>query len=214
MSEFASGLFAPFMVTKTLTTLGATFFTIGAKLFPSFTSRANGLLSTWTCKGAFGVPLPLSPLFKAKPVARESAVPPSKSVPNASGLIDFLVIVFSVLIFHYDPARLANALLEHYNTERKRFFGFSFSATDALSNPKTVPPWTLLVSGPEIASVLFFRVQDTSLEVFHAEAFLGPTTNAKARAGLWVRTRSIRLSLTPRSLSSAGSTVNSHTIPG
>ncbi len=41
MSEFASGLFDPFIVTKILTTLGATFFTIGAKLLPSFTSRAN-----------------------------------------------------------------------------------------------------------------------------------------------------------------------------
>ena len=79
-------------MTKILTTLGATFFTIGAKLLPSFTSRANGLLSTCTCKGAFCVPLPFSPLFKAKPVARESAEPPSKSTPNASGLSDFLVI--------------------------------------------------------------------------------------------------------------------------
>jgi hypothetical protein len=38
--------------------------------------------------------------------------------------------------------------------------------------------------------------------------------NVKARAGLWVRTRSIRSSLTPCSLSSAGSPVSSHTNPG
>src|SRR5580700_9327785 len=117
MSEFASGLFAPFIVTKILTTLGATFFTIGAKLLPSFTSRVKGVLSTWTCKGAFCVPFPVSPLFKAKAVAMASPEP-SKSKLNESGLSDFLVIDnFSLLITHYDPAELTNPLLEHYKVE-------------------------------------------------------------------------------------------------
>jgi hypothetical protein len=109
-------------VTKILTTLGATFFTIGAKLLPSFTSRVNGVLSNWTCKGAFCVPLSFAPLFKAKPVARKSAEPPSKSVPHTSGFSDFLIInSLSWFIAHYEPTELTDALLEHYKMEIERF---------------------------------------------------------------------------------------------
>jgi hypothetical protein len=132
MSLFASGLFAPFIVTKILTTLGATFFTIGAKLVPSFTSRASGVLSTWTFSGAVLVPLASSPLLRAKPVARESADPPNKRMLITSGLSDFLVIDTFVWLFaHYGPTELTNALLEYYKTVRNRVQEPQFRSQDS-----------------------------------------------------------------------------------
>src|ERR1700722_19741110 len=129
MSEFASGLFAPFIVTEIFTTLGATFLTIGAKLLPSFMSRVNGLLSTWTCNGAFCVPLLFSPPFTAKPVAMVSAEPPSKSMLHTSGFSDFLVIIYkSWFAVHYDPSEVTNALLEHYKLVREAFGGWEMKS--------------------------------------------------------------------------------------
>jgi hypothetical protein len=70
MSECDIGFSEAFIVTETLTTLGATFCTIGAKLVPFFTSRTNGLLSSRICNGAFPVSLPLfDPGLKANPMA-------------------------------------------------------------------------------------------------------------------------------------------------
>ena len=125
MSGFDSGFSDAFIVTKTLTTLGATFFTIGAKLLPSFTSRANGLLSTCTCNGAFCVSLPFDAVLKARPVPKDNAAPPSKSTLNLSGLSDFLVMnSFVRFMEHCAPTDLTKALLEHYKVESERLKGF------------------------------------------------------------------------------------------
>jgi hypothetical protein len=62
--------------------------------------------------------LPFAPLFKAKPVASESAEPPSKNMLIASGFIDFLVInSWYLLVTHYETTELTIALLEHYKIE-------------------------------------------------------------------------------------------------
>ena len=119
-------------MTKILTTLGATFFTIGAKLVPSFTSRASGVLSTWTFSGAFFVPLASSPLLRAKPVARESADPPNKRMLITSGLSDFLVIDTFVWLFaHYGPTELTSALLEYYKMVRNRIQDLELRSQDS-----------------------------------------------------------------------------------
>src|SRR5271165_6040626 len=121
MSGFDIGLSDAFIVTKTLTTLGATFFTIGAKLLPSFTSRANGVSSTCTCNGAFCASLPLDAVLKARPVPKDNAAPPSKNTPNLSGLSDFLVMnSFVRFMGHCAPTDLTKALLEHYKVESER----------------------------------------------------------------------------------------------
>ncbi len=120
MSGFDIGFPDAFIVTKTFTTLGTTFFTIGAKLLPSFTSRANGLLSTCTCNGAFCVSLPSEAVLKARPVPKVNAAPPSKSTLSLSGLSDFLVMnSFVRFTQHCEPTDLTEALLEHYKAERK-----------------------------------------------------------------------------------------------
>jgi len=97
MSGFDIGFSDGFIATKTFTTLGATFLTIGAKLVASCAFRNNGLLSTCTCNGAFWVSLPFDAGLKAKPVPKDNAVPPSKSVLNLSRPSIFFVIEFLLL---------------------------------------------------------------------------------------------------------------------
>src|SRR5271165_6469121 len=124
MSGFDIGLSDAFIVTKTLTTLGATFFTIGAKLLPSFTSRANGVSSTCTCNGAFCLSLPFDAVLKARPVPKDNAAPPSKSTLSLSGLSDFLVMNSFVRFTDCEPTDLTKAFLEHYKVQSERLNGF------------------------------------------------------------------------------------------
>src|SRR6266446_4899121 len=108
----------PPVVTKTFTTLGVTDLTIGAKEFPSFTSRLSGELSTCNWRLAFA---PLS----FGPEALKASVPPARNAAavNAAkgGSIAFLGFINGLFNYwpNYARAHLTRSLLEHYKGERK-----------------------------------------------------------------------------------------------
>src|SRR5260221_1933644 len=108
----------PPVVTKTFTTLGVTDLTIGAKEFPSFTSRVSGELSTCNWRLAFA---PLS----FGPEALKASVPPARNAAavNAAkgGIIAFLGFINGLFNYwpNYARAHLTRSLLEHYKGERK-----------------------------------------------------------------------------------------------
>src|SRR5260221_3162606 len=108
----------PPVVTKTFTTLGVTDLTIGAKEFPSFTSRLSGELSTCNWRLAFAP-------FSFGPEALKASVPPARNAAavNAAkgGSIAFLGFINGLFNYlpNYARAHLTRSLLEHYKGETK-----------------------------------------------------------------------------------------------
>src|SRR5688500_12245678 len=86
------------MVVKTFTTLGATFFTTGAKLVMALPSRWSGVLSTCTLTGGcFGSSFACAYLVHNRPEPHRMSDPPSNRVLSraAIGLFSLIRLVGS-----------------------------------------------------------------------------------------------------------------------